>query len=482
MAAGRMARRAGAAVWRLVRDEALALHREQSGQVTTLFLVAAVALALLLGLVINTAQRTSQRIEMQGAADAAAVAGGTWMARGMNLMALGNKGMSDLLAVMIEVHAVVEVSRGMKVKLGVVIASLTAASAAFPPAAPALGVVIRQLGLEIKAFETLANSLDPIDRRLNDPSSGIGWELMRSLDKFNQAIKAATPPLVRLGGLQASKANGADLAFVMSGHSESAPICPVGRGRRGLIAVHAEQCVLPELSWPVKAAVNLYCAAQAPPACISALTIAGPLLDGEVGRTVEGLAEGARPPTPLRRLLQSDVGRLRGLQEAIDEYNARDPGDGSFRPLTMEGLLGSNSWIFGGGGSMSWPQDSPLPMTLTDRPLANGDERIAEALEGAPVDYEVVRRILQFLAVARAESTGGILAPSTYQNPAPFGRLAYAQADVYNPSEWSMFSQNWRVKLARASLFGRKWKDIVESLGGAGGGLDIEDISVLNTH
>ena len=100
---------------RLVRrwmDSIEGLHREESGQVTFLFVFASVALVVVLAFIINTARQTSRKIEMQGAADAAAVAGATVMARGMNLMVFNNKGMADILAVMIDIRSAYQAAFG----------------------------------------------------------------------------------------------------------------------------------------------------------------------------------------------------------------------------------------------------------------------------------------------------------------------------------------------------------------------------------
>src|ERR1022692_1695936 len=86
---------------------------------------------------------------MQGAADAAAVGGGAWMARGMNLMVLDNKGMADLLSVMISVHAVRQTAEAMvPIAQAALDAAIAASLASFGVCAPC-DFLVEQLGREL---------------------------------------------------------------------------------------------------------------------------------------------------------------------------------------------------------------------------------------------------------------------------------------------------------------------------------------------
>lgn len=79
-------------------DRTARYRRGRDGQI---LIVTLVAISLLVGLVFyvyNSVDQVNQRLEMQGAADAAAVAGGGWMARSMNVVALNNVGMSKMLS------------------------------------------------------------------------------------------------------------------------------------------------------------------------------------------------------------------------------------------------------------------------------------------------------------------------------------------------------------------------------------------------
>ena len=68
------------------------------GQVLIVTLVAMTLLVGLLFYVYNVGDQVNKRLEMQGAADAVAITGATWMARNMNVVAMNNVGMAKMLS------------------------------------------------------------------------------------------------------------------------------------------------------------------------------------------------------------------------------------------------------------------------------------------------------------------------------------------------------------------------------------------------
>jgi hypothetical protein len=52
-------------------------------------------------------------------------------------------------------------------------------------------------------------------------------------------------------------------------------------------------------------------------------------------------------------------------------------------------------------------------------------------------------------------STSGVYRP-VFENPNELGILTYAQSQVYNPTSWDMYTQDWHAKLVPASLLERK--------------------------
>jgi len=81
------------------------LHSNEEGQVLWLFAMSILALVILAALVVNTGRQAARKIEMQNAADTAAVSGAMWMARGMNIISMDNVGMTETLGLIANLRA-----------------------------------------------------------------------------------------------------------------------------------------------------------------------------------------------------------------------------------------------------------------------------------------------------------------------------------------------------------------------------------------
>ncbi len=73
-------------------------RRDCSGQILVIVLLGIVALAGLVFYVVNVGDQSNRRVEMQNAADAAAISGAAWMARSMNVVAMNNVACTRMLA------------------------------------------------------------------------------------------------------------------------------------------------------------------------------------------------------------------------------------------------------------------------------------------------------------------------------------------------------------------------------------------------
>jgi hypothetical protein len=454
-------------------------HRDECGQVTFLFVFASIALVVLLALVINTAKQTSRKIEMQGAADSAAIAGGVWMARGMNLMVLNNKGMADLLSVMIEVRSLRVTCNNM----GRIAAGLAASVALIPGAQP----VAEQLARESAFYFSLSRDLTPVDESLSEPDTGKGWQLMRLLDRLNQEIKSTLPYAAEGEAIRFARANGAETTTpraLLSGSTDSKPVFPVGRGGEGFIAREARDCGLPKLRWKTKWALEGLCTLSTQFPCMTPF-MAWAILDVETTQNVNALGGNSSRPTTVRFTPQ-DLGSMRDqggktIQEMLDELNKQQEAqsqNGDYKKKTIADVF--RSILFSAGTeTLSWPDDPPLPMMLTDDPKPEGNAVIDDPTR--PINLLRVSRELQFLALARAAKEDPLIGAKYFIQPGPEW-LAYAQADVYNPEEWWMFSQNWRVKLARATLLNYKIGQLKGLPGNWNELGDFFDLSYVNTH
>src|SRR5688572_21052601 len=74
------------------------LHADQRGTMSIVSVFAMMLMAMLLGMLINSARQVDGKIKMQNAADAAAYSGGVVIARGMNTLAFTNHMLCDVFA------------------------------------------------------------------------------------------------------------------------------------------------------------------------------------------------------------------------------------------------------------------------------------------------------------------------------------------------------------------------------------------------
>jgi len=81
------------------------LHSDEQGQVLWFFVMTIMSLVILAAVVVNTGRQIARKIEMQNAADAAAVSSAIWIARGMNVISMDNVGMTEALGLIANLRA-----------------------------------------------------------------------------------------------------------------------------------------------------------------------------------------------------------------------------------------------------------------------------------------------------------------------------------------------------------------------------------------
>jgi hypothetical protein len=166
------------------------------------------------------------------------------------------------------------------------------------------------------------------------------------------------------------------------------------------------------------------------------------------------------------------VGAIRGLWGGIfdDALDFLGPFDfiGDFIGDVVGSVLSALGDLLG-IKLLTWSSSesqNPRPMLLSETPSeTETDERNAEA-------SDQLRAYLQFLGVAlgkvpRGSSIGG---EQFLNKPNEFMQVqfTYGQADVYNPTRWDMWTQDWRAQLTRAKLFDEKLNSMMRILGGIG--------------
>ena len=402
---------------------------DQSGRISIFFVFGAVAFIFLIALIYNTACQSIRKIQMQGAADSAAVAGGAQAGRDLNDIANNNNTMSELLTVMIVFRSLLQTVEVMRDELyaaaAIAVISVVGAEAA-PP--------LYQVG---RALDSVAKVLRPIDTALSDPARGAGWIAMKLLDNLNVGIKTDFPYWAEKETGDFAQRNGADrglhglLIPRESPGLDLLPGLPLARGRQDELIDRAQNTYLKlvqPLPAPLAAAVAI-----------------------------------ALPTNPLALFLGMvtyNTSNLRGSRVTT-----------AISPVLN--LLATEP--------LDWPSEPPRPMLLTDQPSL--DPSAIMDVKESTVDLSKVRKHLQFLAIATGKmSRGGKIGADKFINVAPHQSLAYAQANVYNPTRWSMFEQNWRVKLAPSVTLEERFDDITAIMGVNGAFQSNKALSFANNH
>jgi hypothetical protein len=431
--------------------------RGESGQVTIIVVFGALAFVLLIAFVFNSAKQTSRKIEMQGAADSAAVASGVWMARGMNLTALNNNSMVEMLSIMITVRSILQTEQILHNALFVL------------QFVPYIGA---DAAAELAIVEVEMPFWEAIDHGLND-SGRFGWDVLTSIDTLNKVIKKAFPVLATAQALNYAKLNGADYTgpgFPLPGwvfpgkpNNYGVALYPLARGPRTLLVEKAQECALKHFS-----VLRLMAAAA---------VIRGPI-------------------TLFLGLLFLDVRIDRNIDSLLGKFHPLDTviaGFGDIEQHIIEDIFGINLGVFGdvlgGLGNILTPSVPLINPRLTPslrweadvRPMILSETPETDETNNTRPSLVKVHEFLQFLAVALGKSEAGSpIGGEKFPNPDFLPRITYAQSDVYNPTHWDMFTQDWRAKLTRARLLDVKCQELgqkagIRSLCGQGW-------SLVNTH
>lgn len=435
--------------------------RDERGQISVLVVLCVIPFVLLLAFVFNSGVQTSRKIEMQGAADAAAVASAVTVARGMNFMVLNNNAMAEMMSVMIAVRCIRNTARIMVYYL-FIRATITCANPL------AIAKCLELIAAEIKWISE-DSKWARIDSSINDESSGFGWKVLATLDGLNRFAKTAFALWSGLQAREYARKNGADwdpvYGFMMGGKSVATtilpgvsvslplPTFPLARGPEQAIAFRLEKC-----QYTLTSTLNL-------------LAI-GYLVAVDPSRWVESVGL-------YLALRWANINHLKGDWGLIGDIFNRIV---SALPRALTRFLSRLTSFLGqflGIELLSWKDDPPKPMLLTDNPAnSTTDQR--------EIDDETrdnLRPYLQYLGFALGRvSIGGRIGGTVFVNkPNMLGQVqfTYGQADVYNPTKWDMWTQDWRAQLTRAKLFDQKVNQLISIIPAMQGGLDW---SFVNTH
>jgi Putative Flp pilus-assembly TadE/G-like len=449
---------------------------KQSGSVAILTIVLLIPAFLLLVLCVVTVQQTIKKQELQMAADAAALAAATTVARGMNTIVTSNKGMADVLSVMISVRAVRDTAPVMAATAS------SMAGAAYASQLYPLAEILRQ---EAFAWAAFAADASRVDSYLSNPVTGFGWQSMRNLDFLNQSIKAVIPISLEASALHYAKTNGASGAFAVNGSPNVLPRIPLGRGGKEFIAAYATQCSLEATDSLSRLLLFGGCAKHALRPCITSLISIG-VHKGFQQQIVYSLGGSETPPPQFGVIESSEVGSARSeepgsssVEDRIAEENRnRRKADPNSKDVDVRQLLKPRSYK--SFSSMQWPTDAPLPMMLTSDALAVPSWIIPNPR--APINANKIRSDLEFLVLSIGPSPKIQMGSEWFKQGLDGKLLTYAQAEVFNPQDWYMFDQNWRARLSRASLLEEKFALLISKSGLPLEAVTKEALRALNYH
>jgi hypothetical protein len=192
------------------------LWRRHDGQALLFVVLVLFTLICFIGLTINVGHRVSSKIELQNAADAAAMSGAIWIARGLNLISILNVSMTEILAFIIFLEAVKKGNTALYIIYPINL-GIAAALAAFP-----LTAAVGQPWLtSLQARSSFVTDVYPqMDQRIgsHDQSGtilGFLWDLMDGIASAERAIQNLPPLMALSNANDIGQLNGADLTVLL---------------------------------------------------------------------------------------------------------------------------------------------------------------------------------------------------------------------------------------------------------------------------
>lgn len=185
------------------------LPARQRGQIVPLFMLGVIGLVLMVVMLLNTGDFLNQRMQVNNAADAAAITQATWAARSLNTMAMNNVAFTQAFALSVLLDSLINVYKSAMryalIKRYQYIAIIAACSADedyrcvrdYTEKLYRLEVyAIRRLrriardnpGNKLKQFERIAISLSDMNKNIADSFAGFSGNMQRNLSVRNGLV------------------------------------------------------------------------------------------------------------------------------------------------------------------------------------------------------------------------------------------------------------------------------------------------------
>jgi hypothetical protein len=198
-------------------------HRDADGNAMIFVVIVLFTLVCFFVFTIHIGQRFTNKVEMQNAADAAAISGAVWKARGFNLISIMNVSMSECLALIIMFKAFDSTLKFTKVAHKIN-KSVATACCSIPYSA----AVCCPWKAVLTGYEPILSGYD----RVNDvmkktwKSPKILWKVMSALKKVSQVVSYATSVIAYYDASRIAERNGADALVNVGGFGYHAVLWP----------------------------------------------------------------------------------------------------------------------------------------------------------------------------------------------------------------------------------------------------------------
>jgi len=188
-------------------------HQNEGGQSIVFVVLTLLFVVLFVFMVINTGDVTSKKMRMVTAADAVAVSGATWMARGHNSIAMMNVTESQILAIIILLRSTemtYDIAKVILDALGVVADVLSA----IPFTAPAGAALQLYVDAGKVINDGIHDVMKEIKKALDNDGKGLLWTFEKGLTMGEKVVVDVIPFIAQIESIRIGIANEATFGFL----------------------------------------------------------------------------------------------------------------------------------------------------------------------------------------------------------------------------------------------------------------------------
>ncbi len=207
----------------------------EDGQVIVLLVFWLIVITVFLAFIVNAGRVTNERIQVQQAADSAAMSGGVWMARCLNVSALAAVTSTQVMANIALLRSIRPTAE-FCLKIAYVYIAVGQAIAAIPIVGPPIGIPIQAYGQAAKIYySALLKTTKMVDKLTKPPphrgrgKKGAFWYIVRAMRLTQLAMKLSSLPIVEGASVFGAVGNGAYVGFLiqMKGGLPFPPFAPL---------------------------------------------------------------------------------------------------------------------------------------------------------------------------------------------------------------------------------------------------------------